>query len=148
VVVKTDIEGAFDGITYQKGSAVISMFEGWFGPDKFREGVRGFLAKHEYANATSDDLRDHESAQGESRFMSARSWSSRACRSSISRCNAARERGGRYIRGEASAPSDRRPGSSLDDAGVLRARTRWKTRQTVHGAEEWRVNAAGRRGLS
>ena len=56
VVVKTDIEGAFDGITYQKGSAVISMFEGWFGPDKFREGVRGFLAKHEYANATSDDF--------------------------------------------------------------------------------------------
>ena len=53
---KTDIEGAFDGITYQKGSAVISMFEGWFGPDKFREGVRGYLAKHAYGNATSDDF--------------------------------------------------------------------------------------------
>ena len=56
VLVKTDIEGAFDGITYQKGAAVISMFEGWFGPDKFRDGVRGFLAKHEYGSATSDDF--------------------------------------------------------------------------------------------
>jgi alanyl aminopeptidase len=56
VVVKTDIEGAFDGITYQKGSAVISMFERWFGEDKFRDGVRRFLAKHEYGSATSDDF--------------------------------------------------------------------------------------------
>src|SRR6185369_13671178 len=56
VVVKTDIEGAFDGITYQKGAAVISMFEGWFGPDKFRDGVRRFLGKHEYGSATSDDF--------------------------------------------------------------------------------------------
>jgi cytosol alanyl aminopeptidase len=56
VLVKTDIEGAFDAITYQKGAAVISMFEGWFGADVFRQGVRSFLARHEYGSATSDDF--------------------------------------------------------------------------------------------
>ena len=56
VVVKTDIEGAFDTITYQKGAAVISMFEGWFGAEMFRTGVRHFLERHEYGSATSDDF--------------------------------------------------------------------------------------------
>ncbi|HUQ28935.1 MAG TPA: M1 family metallopeptidase [Usitatibacter sp.] len=56
VVAKTDIEGAFDGITYQKGAAVISMFEGWFGAETFRAGVRHFLEKHEFGSATSDDF--------------------------------------------------------------------------------------------
>jgi alanyl aminopeptidase len=36
---KDDIQNAFDGITYQKGSAVIDMFESFVGPSLFRKGV-------------------------------------------------------------------------------------------------------------
>jgi aminopeptidase N len=56
VVVKSDVENAFDSITYEKGMAVLSMFEAWFGPDKFREGVRLFMKRHEYGSATSADF--------------------------------------------------------------------------------------------
>ena len=56
VAVKTDLEGAFDGITYQKGAAVLAMFERWFGPERFRAGVRAFLERHEYGNATAEDF--------------------------------------------------------------------------------------------
>jgi alanyl aminopeptidase len=51
-----DIVNAFDPISYQKGAAVISMFESWVGKDKFRDGVRKYLAAHPYGNATSKDF--------------------------------------------------------------------------------------------
>ncbi len=51
-----DIEGAFDGITYSKGNAVLTMVEGWLGPETFQRGVQGFLAAHAYESATSDDF--------------------------------------------------------------------------------------------
>ena len=47
---------AFDAITYQKGGAVISMLEGYVGPDAWREGVRAYMQKHAYGNTVSDDL--------------------------------------------------------------------------------------------
>ena len=50
------ISQAFDDITYRKGEAVIRMLEGAVGPDKFREGVRRYMAKHKYANTVTDDL--------------------------------------------------------------------------------------------
>ncbi len=50
---KHDIANAFDGITYQKGGAVIGMFESFVGEEPFRKGVHDYLAKHAYANATS-----------------------------------------------------------------------------------------------
>jgi alanyl aminopeptidase len=53
---KNDIYGAFDGITYSKGAEVLSMFESWMGEDRFREGVRGYLAKHADGSATSEDF--------------------------------------------------------------------------------------------
>src|SRR6185503_16442565 len=56
VTVKGDIRGAFDGITYQKGSEVLSMFEASLGPDKFREGVRLFMKRHAWGSATSADF--------------------------------------------------------------------------------------------
>ena len=37
ILAKDDISNAFDGITYQKGAAVIGMFEGWMGQDGFPE---------------------------------------------------------------------------------------------------------------
>ncbi|AUJ13584.1 aminopeptidase [Xanthomonas oryzae pv. oryzae] len=53
-----DIETAFDGITYQKGAAVLAMFEAFVGEDVFREGMRAYIAKHTFGNATADDLVD------------------------------------------------------------------------------------------
>jgi cytosol alanyl aminopeptidase len=51
-----DIVNAFDGITYQKGAAVIRMFEAYLGPDKFQQGVQDYLRAHAYGNATSADF--------------------------------------------------------------------------------------------
>ena len=47
---------AFDGITYQKGHAVIHMLEDYVGPDVFRAGVRSYIARHAYGNTVTDDL--------------------------------------------------------------------------------------------
>jgi alanyl aminopeptidase len=51
-----DIETAFDGITYQKGAAVIGMFEGYVGEDTFQKGMRAYVQAHKFGNATADDL--------------------------------------------------------------------------------------------
>ncbi len=53
-----DIETAFDGITYQKGAAVLAMFEAFVGEEVFRQGMRDYLRKHEFGNATAFDLID------------------------------------------------------------------------------------------
>lgn len=47
---------AFDSITYQKGSAVIGMLEGYVGADAWRAGVRNYMKKHAYGNTRSVDL--------------------------------------------------------------------------------------------
>jgi alanyl aminopeptidase len=51
-----DIKNAFDSITYEKGGAVLAMFERWMGADNFREGIRLYLRRHRGATATSTDL--------------------------------------------------------------------------------------------
>jgi alanyl aminopeptidase len=56
VASKNDIANAFDNITYGKGAAVIYMFEQWLGPETFRKGVQGYLAKHADGNATATDF--------------------------------------------------------------------------------------------
>jgi aminopeptidase N len=47
---------AFDGITYGKGQAVLTMIEAWLGEEPFREGMRRYVKKHEWGNATAADL--------------------------------------------------------------------------------------------
>ncbi len=47
---------AFDGITYQKGAAVLRMIEHWVGEDAFQRGVHAYLQSHAFGNATADDL--------------------------------------------------------------------------------------------
>jgi aminopeptidase N len=47
---------AIDDITYEKGSAVISMIEDYVGETVFRDGVRNYIAAHAYGNAVTDDL--------------------------------------------------------------------------------------------
>jgi alanyl aminopeptidase len=51
-----DIENAFDGITYQKGAAVLRMFEEWLGEDTFRAAMREYLKRHSYGSGSSNDL--------------------------------------------------------------------------------------------
>jgi cytosol alanyl aminopeptidase len=51
-----DITNAFDSITYQKGAAVLTMFERHMGKDAFQKGIRSYLTAHRHGNATSDDL--------------------------------------------------------------------------------------------
>ncbi|MBT8469659.1 MAG: M1 family metallopeptidase [Deltaproteobacteria bacterium] len=51
-----DIKNAFDSITYEKGGAVLAMFERWMGAEAFRDGIRLYLRRHEGGTATSADL--------------------------------------------------------------------------------------------
>ena len=51
-----DIKTAFDGITYQKGAAVIGMFEQFVGPELFRKGVQRYLRAHADGNATAKEF--------------------------------------------------------------------------------------------
>ncbi|HEX4480123.1 MAG TPA: M1 family metallopeptidase [Rudaea sp.] len=51
-----DIENAFDGITYEKGAAVLRMFEEWLGEDTFRSAMREYLKRHSYGSGSSNDL--------------------------------------------------------------------------------------------
>ena len=44
------------GTQYNKGKAVLAMFEQWIGAEKFRAGVLQYLAEHRFGNATADDL--------------------------------------------------------------------------------------------
>ncbi|MDQ2843834.1 MAG: M1 family metallopeptidase [Acidobacteriota bacterium] len=53
---KDDISNAFDGITYQKGAAVIGMFESWVGAPEFRKGVQSYLKKYAFRNATAPEF--------------------------------------------------------------------------------------------
>ncbi len=59
-----DIQSAFDGISYAKGGALLSMFETWMGPERFRKGVQRYMKTHAWGNATSDDFLAALAAEG------------------------------------------------------------------------------------
>ncbi len=52
----SEIKEMFDGITYQKGGAVLSMLESYVGPETFRKGVNAYLQAHANGNATAADF--------------------------------------------------------------------------------------------
>ena len=62
IKTKDDISNAFDGITYQKGAAVIGMFESWVGEAEFRKGVQSYLKKYAFQNASAPEFLDAVSA--------------------------------------------------------------------------------------
>jgi len=51
-----EIEGSFDAISYQKGGALLDMFEAWIGREPFRRAIRGYIRAHEWGSATSKDF--------------------------------------------------------------------------------------------
>jgi len=61
---KADIGDAFDGITYEKGAAVIGMFENWMGPENFRAGVQNYIRRYAFKTATAGDFLDAVSSGG------------------------------------------------------------------------------------
>ena len=66
-----DITNAFDGITYEKGAAVIRMFESWAGEKQFQAGVSGYLKRYANRNATVNDFLDAISNAGQPRLTRA-----------------------------------------------------------------------------
>jgi aminopeptidase N len=50
------VDAAFDSITYGKGGQVVAMIAAFLGDDKFKAGVRSYMAAHRYGNATSADF--------------------------------------------------------------------------------------------
>ncbi|MCJ2188890.1 M1 family metallopeptidase [Novosphingobium beihaiensis] len=56
IAVNTQIDTAFDSITYGKGGQIIGMIAAWLGEDTFREGVRRYISAHRFGSATSEDF--------------------------------------------------------------------------------------------
>ncbi|HZD17116.1 MAG TPA: M1 family metallopeptidase, partial [Actinomycetota bacterium] len=61
-----DASGMFDTLTYTKGAAVLRMLEQYLGAQRFRDGIRKYLADHRFGNTETHDLWDAiEDATGE-----------------------------------------------------------------------------------
>jgi aminopeptidase N len=56
VRTSSDAMESFDGLTYEKGAAVLRMIEAWLGPDTFRRGVQRYIHENAWKNARADDL--------------------------------------------------------------------------------------------
>lgn len=66
ILSNNDISTAFDGITYSKGGAVLSMFENFLGREDFRQGIRNYMDEFKYGVATADDFIRHLAAASRS----------------------------------------------------------------------------------
>ncbi|MGN6154682.1 MAG: M1 family metallopeptidase [Sphingomicrobium sp.] len=56
ITENSQIDSAFDSITYGKGGQVVAMIAAYLGDEKFKEGVRLHLSRHRYGNATSEEF--------------------------------------------------------------------------------------------
>ncbi|WP_052223263.1 M1 family metallopeptidase [Novosphingobium malaysiense] len=56
IAANSQIDSAFDSITYGKGGHIVGMIAAWLGDEKFREGVRRYISAHRFGSATSDDF--------------------------------------------------------------------------------------------
>jgi puromycin-sensitive aminopeptidase len=61
-----EVEAMFDALTYEKGASLLRMLEQYLGTERFRDGVRRYLAAHRYGNTETTDLWDaiEEAAEG------------------------------------------------------------------------------------
>lgn len=77
VVAPGDVDDMFDVLTYEKGGSALWMLEQYLGRDRFRDGIRKYLAAHLYGSTETSDLWDAlEEATGEpvGRVMNAWIW--------------------------------------------------------------------------
>lgn len=58
-VAEVAVDSVFDGITYQKGAAVLAMIEAWLGDDAFRRGLGAYMRERRMKPATAGDLWHH-----------------------------------------------------------------------------------------
>ena len=58
VVSPEEAEGMFDILTYEKGASVVRMLEQYLGEDRFRAGLRRYMAQHQFGNTETTDLWD------------------------------------------------------------------------------------------
>jgi aminopeptidase N len=56
------VSDVFDGITYSKGGAVLSMIEQWVGDANFQKGLAAYMAERRMKSATAGDLWHHVGA--------------------------------------------------------------------------------------
>jgi len=56
IAANSEIDSAFDNITYGKGGQVVAMIAAYLGDEKFKEGVRLHLNRHRYGNANSEQF--------------------------------------------------------------------------------------------
>jgi alanyl aminopeptidase len=71
ILTNDDISNAFDDITYEKGAAVIRMFEVWTGEKQFQSGVTSYLKRYAYKNARMGDFLDAIAQTGQPRLSAA-----------------------------------------------------------------------------
>jgi puromycin-sensitive aminopeptidase len=69
------IEEMFDPLSYEKGAACLRMIEQFLGEASFREGIRRYIKKHQFKNATQDNLwAELEVASGQPVTTMAKDW--------------------------------------------------------------------------
>ena len=56
IALNSEIDSAFDQITYGKGGQVIAMVAAYMGDDAFKAGVRLHLSRHAYGNARTEEF--------------------------------------------------------------------------------------------
>lgn len=56
VTTTGQVHEAFDGITYQKGAAILGTIASWIGETAFRNGVRDYLTENAHKSARADRL--------------------------------------------------------------------------------------------
>lgn len=47
---------SFDGLAYDKGQEILGMLESWLGEDRFRAGIRAYMGRWAWKNASASDL--------------------------------------------------------------------------------------------
>ena len=56
VITTSDADEAFDGITYEKGGAILATIEHWVGEDVFQRGVRMYISENAFKSVHADRL--------------------------------------------------------------------------------------------
>jgi cytosol alanyl aminopeptidase len=56
IVTHDDILNVFDGVSYTKAGAVMTMYERWLGEARFQKGIRAYLRARAHGNASTPDF--------------------------------------------------------------------------------------------